>query len=137
MEQQCRQEVLDLHRFFVDWFSGRLPQTEATFTRLTSALDEGMVLISPDGATLSRKQILGWIQQAHNTRADMSPPFHIWIENFQVRHYVGDLALVTYEEWQEVAGEINSRLSTALFKKAPGLPNQVTWLHVHETRLPG
>ena len=66
----------------------------------------------------------------------MAPPFRIWIESFQPRLVAGNLALVTYEEWQEVEGRVTGRLSSALFREMETAPKGVEWLHVHETWLP-
>ncbi len=41
--------------------------------------------------------------------------------------------MVTYEEWQEVQAETTTKLSSVVFRHAPDMPNQVVWLHVHET----
>jgi len=135
IETRCQTEVVDLHRFFVAWFCGQLPQTETAFARLSKVLAEGMVLISPAGTIQTRGQILLWISQAYGSRAEMSPPFRIWIEDFRLRHHRDGLALATYIEWQEVAGQTNARLSSALFAEKPDSPNGVVWLHVHETAL--
>jgi hypothetical protein len=63
--------------------------------------------------------------------------FRIWIEQPAARRLSGDLWLVTYEEWQnDGVGQINGRLSSALFTARAGMPNGVAWLHVHETWLP-
>lgn len=132
---RCRQEIMTLHHFFVDWFMGNLAATEENFARLSDVLATGMVLISPDGSIQTRDQLLTGIRPAHGARADMTPPFQIWIEDFQLHHHSGDLALVTYVEWQIVAGQTNSRLSSALFREKEGAPNSVEWLHVHETGL--
>lgn len=135
MSARCHQEIIDLHRFFVDWFAGQLPRTDAAFARLNDVLAEGMVLISPAGAIQRRDQILSWIGGAYGTRKEATPPFRIWIEQFQLHHQVGRLALVTYEEWQEIEGETTARLSSALFREKEGTPHGVEWLHVHETWL--
>jgi hypothetical protein len=49
---------------------------------------------------------------------------------------VGDILLVTYEEWQQSGDQTTARLSTALFRDKPDAPNGLEWLHVHETWLP-
>ena len=46
---------------------------------------------------------------------------------------IDELALATYEEWQEIDGKINARLSTVLLRAKADAPNGVEWLHVHET----
>ena len=59
----------------------------------------------------------------------------IWIENFEVRAVVGDVAVVSYEEWQEIAGQPRGRISSGVFRVRAGTPNGVEWLHLHETWL--
>ena len=65
-----------------------------------------------------------------------SKPGRIWIERFRFHHRLGEAAVVTYEEWQEVDGETRGRLSTAVFGAREGRPNGVVWLHLHEVWLP-
>ena len=127
----CQTEIHELHTFFVEWFTGRLPQTEEAFARLTRVLDTGMTLISPAGQVLTQPQLVAWIWEAHNSRADI--PFRIWIEKFQVHRSQDGVILATYEEWQAIDGAITCRLSSALFAGASQAPNGLSWLHVHET----
>ncbi|MEM1313872.1 MAG: hypothetical protein AAGI51_04910, partial [Pseudomonadota bacterium] len=63
--------------------------------------------------------------------------FEIWVERAACRHVIGDVAVVTYEEWHRLEGETSARLSTVLHRDAPSAPGGVQWLHVHETWLPG
>ena len=46
-------EIVELHQFFVDWFCGTLPQTEATFHRFSGVMADEMHIISPDGQILA------------------------------------------------------------------------------------
>jgi len=136
MEQRCEDEVVQLHRFFQDWFNGTLPSTEDEFRRFDSVMAEGFVIISPSGEMTERAELLERLLAVHGIWREMSRPGRIWIENLQVRHQVGDQVLVLYEEWQEIEGESRGRLSTALFRRREGTPNGVEWMHVHEVWLP-
>jgi len=136
MEQRCSHEVVQLHQFFEDWFNGVLPPTDEAFDRFSSVMGESFVIISPSGELTEREELLERLQSAHGIWRGMSRPGRIWIENLQVRHQVGDQALVLYEEWQEIEGESRGRLSTALFRRREGTPNSVEWVHVHEVWLP-
>lgn len=133
LEAYCHQEVIELHQFFQDWFNGRLKPSDAIFERVTAVLDEQFHLISPDGSLADKAPLLERIYQAHGS----NPAWRLWTENFQLRYSEGSLALATYEEWQESDQGQTRRLSTVLFRHQPGLPNTVSWLHVHETWLPG
>jgi len=135
MEEYCQNEINAIHRFFVDWFTGLLPPTDEAFARLTDVLDERMVLISPAGTIQTRDQLLTELRQAHGTRAHDHSSFRIWIEDFRLHYQSDNLALVTYKEWQAVEGQLTTRLSTAFFREKSGTPNNVIWLHVHETWL--
>ncbi len=76
------------------------------------------------------------LRGAHRAwREDGGDAGRIWIENFRLHRLAEDFALVTYEEWQEVGGEVRGRLSTAFFGRREGTPNGVVWLHLHEVWL--
>jgi len=136
MEQRLSDEVVELHRFFQDWFNAVLPPTDAAFERFSSVMAERFVIISPNGELTERDELLERLRDAHGIWREMSQPGRIWIENLQVRHQVGDQVLVLYEEWQEIEGEPRGRLSTALFRRSEDTPNGVEWVHVHEVWLP-
>jgi hypothetical protein len=131
-EHLCITEVRDLHQFFQDWFAGAIAQSEENFTRVTHALNERFVLISPGGALAEYATVIEWLRSGYGTR----PGFRLWTERITLRHQEGDVALVTYEEWQETDAGVTTRLSSALFRRRDQAPNGVEWLHVHETWLP-
>ena len=132
MKEVCRKEVNDLHQFFEDWVSGALPKTEESYARVQQALSDDFAIVGPDGRLTQRDPLLNGLYAAHLGR----PNFRIWIENYQLHPQLGELAIVTYEEWQEIEGEVTARLSTAVFQQDAAAPNGVRWLHVHETWLP-
>ena len=132
MEERCRQEVIELHQFFQDWFNGNLATTKAYFARLTDVLGAEFVIVGPDGRLTERATLITGLRQAYGSRND----FKIWIENFRFHSYRGSMVVVTYEEWQQAGdGSIAARISTAVFQEKVGTPNGVMWLHVHETWL--
>ena len=129
MEQQCAREIKELHAFFVAWFTGAIPRTDANFARFIGAITLDFALISPGGALLEREALVTWVWDAHGSRSR----FKIWIENFHLRRQLGGMAVATYEEWQETDDGVTARLSTAVFLADARTPNGVRWLHVHET----
>jgi hypothetical protein len=134
METRCRDEVIALHQFFEGWFSGRLPKSEVAFERCRRALAPGFRLLSPDAMIAEREALLAGLFQAHGTQVNT----RIWIEDFAYRPVVerDGLGLVTYQEWQERAGVITCRLSSALMAANAHDPDEssgVVWLHLHET----
>ena len=132
MQEQSIIEIRELHQFFQDWFTGAIAQTEENFSRVTAGMSEHFALISPDGALAEYPTVIDWLRGGYGSR----PRFRLWTDKIVVRQQIGELALATYEEWQELDGEINARLSTALLRAKVGAPNGVEWLHVHETWLP-
>ena len=134
MKTNCRQEVLDLHRFFEGWFAGRLAASDDTFARFSSVLAPHFELVSPDGRASSREEIISRLRTAHGLHAT-DAGLRIRIERFRVHHEAGDLGLVTYEEWQTIGGRDRGRHSCALFEAEERGPNGVRWVFVHETWL--
>ncbi len=124
-------EIVQLHQFFQDWYNGDIEFNEDNFSRLNHVLAESFKLVSPDGKVLERQLLLDGIHQAHNTRQGM----RIWIEEVRVLHWFDELVLAMYHEHQDLDGKSTVRLSSVFFRKKPGTPNQLEWLHVHETWL--
>lgn len=132
MVEQYKTEICQLHDFFGAWFTGALANTDENFARFADVMAEGFAIISPSGKLTERPTLLTGLRAAHGRQ----PGIRIWTQHHQLRHQAGDLALLTYEEWQmTAAGETTARLSTVLFQAQAGAPNGVAWLHVHETWL--
>lgn len=131
--EACAAEVTELHRFFVEWMTAAVPRRAEVFSRAGNVFAPEFLIVSPRGSATARGQLIIELEGAHGAR----PGFEIWIENYQCRRVLGDLCLVTYEEWQRLNGETTGRLSSALFRRQDAAPNGVEWLHVHETWLPG
>ena len=131
LQDACFQEVVDLHTFFQGWLGGVLPDDDAVFARFAAANDPAFTLISPDGSIADSVETSAWIRAAHGTRRG----FRLWTDAHRMHFQDGNIALVTYREWQMRDDATNVRLSTALFRIAPAAPNGVAWVHVHETWL--
>ena len=131
MESSCRDEVIQLHQFFEEWLGGTLVKTQTNYERLTAVINPEFQIISPDGEMTATAPLLAGLWQAHDSR----PGFRLWVKEVAVRLLSPQLALTTYEEWQEIEGKVTARVSTAVFKQKANTPNGVEWLHVHETWL--
>lgn len=139
METACKQEVVDLHRFFQEWFRGELPKTDAAFERFAGVMNGSFHIVSPAGRKTAIEPLKKGLHGAHGSWSSASvesPGSKIWIENMHFQKLSDDLGFVTYEEWQIKDGPAKGRLSTAIFERDSQAPNGVRWLHVHETWLP-
>lgn len=139
IEQQvaldCRTEIVELHRFFTEWFNGARADTDATWAALEHGLAPDFVLVTPYGTVLERDALLASLRPLHGQHGPEAG-FEIGIRGFACRHVDAHMAIVTYEEWQTFEGVEKGRLSTAVFERHPAMPNRVRWLSVHETWLP-
>lgn len=135
MKERCEREVVELHQFFQEWFKGDLANSDESFTRLSSVIAQGFSIISPQGKKVSRDSLLNTLRDAYGAYSGDDRSFRIWIKNFDVAFVAKDVLLATYEEWQDLDGEENSRTSTVLFHRNESTPNGVEWIHVHETML--
>lgn len=130
-------EIEDMHRFFTEWFGGRMPHTEAGFDRFRTALDANFAQVNPQGLLRPYRQILHDVW-AHWNWFPGDPNFKIWIAEPQVRHVLpGDHALVVYQEWHNYQGKNVGRTCTGLVARRPGTPTGIVWLELHESLLPG
>jgi hypothetical protein len=136
MKKQSEKEVIELHKFFEEWFKAEMENKDEVFTRLEDALSEEFMLITPTGEISSREQIIMRIKNGYGSRKTDEIPYRLWVQNFECRLMEDNLCLVIYEEWGEVAGKLNARLSSALFRKKDKAINGVEWVHVHEVSIP-
>lgn len=122
-------EIKDLHQFFEDYFVGRIPSDAVV--RFETALAQDFHLINADGSIVNRDEIIAMMHGGYKHRDNCK----IWIENTQLRSKQGDIAIVSYEEWQTIDDITTSRTSTVVFRDDATQENGLIWLHVHESGL--
>ncbi|MBZ9798923.1 DUF4440 domain-containing protein [Mesorhizobium sp. ES1-4] len=124
-------EVIDLHRFFVDWFVAERADT-VDFGRFESVMGEGLTMIAPGGQVLGRDAV---IDHVRSSRATCDDGFAISIEDIQPGWEDRDMIVVLYVEAQLRGGKHSRRQSSAVFTTSSSAPNGVQWRHLHETWL--
>ncbi len=134
LTQRVTREIKGLHEFFVDWFTGRTPNTASEFAeRFEARFCPDFLIIQPAGEVGTLAGLTGAIRQNYGC----SPGFAIAIRRVNVRWRHGDVVLATYEEWQRNARKSNppdnGRTATVVFVDRGDC---LQWLHVHETWLP-
>lgn len=127
----CVREIMELHDFFQAWFTGSLRNDSEQFRRFADVMDEAFTIIAPDGVLTELSWLTERLQKAYGHYAGI----RIWTENHRLLYRYGDLALCTYEEWQETPELTTVRLSSVLFQRDKQTPNGLRWIHVHETWL--
>ena len=123
-------EVEELHAFFVRWFRGQVAESDAEFERFASALAPEFEMVVPSGSLLTREQVLEGVRGAHGQWRDDGGS-RIEVRNAKAHPTGAGVFRVSYEEWQQRAGELKGRRSTALLRQ--GKAGRLEWLHVHET----
>lgn len=129
MIAQIEEEIIALHQFFQDWFNGKLPKTDESFARFTGAMCPDFHMVTPEGKLVELNALTDRLRNAYGLRDEM----RIWIENVCVHWNQDALWLATYEEWQEIDGVVQSRISTVLLAEDAAAPGGLNWRHVHET----
>lgn len=129
MIENCKKEIITLHRFFEEWFKGNLPDDEKTFSRITGVLCDDFLIVSPDGKITDKSGLTAGLKMAHNRWNTGT----IQIKNIKGRNISGDICMLIYEEWQTTPDGTTTRLSSALFQREENAPNGVKWIHLHET----
>jgi hypothetical protein len=124
-------EIVDLHRFFVDWFDAERAD-RADFSRFESVLGEGFRMVAPDGQMLDRDAV---VDHVRTNRAICDDGFSISIEDIRPGWQTEDTIVVLYVEAQRRDGKHSRRQSSAVFTTGSSAPNGVEWRHLHETWL--
>ena len=84
--------------------SGECPQADHAFDRFASVMADEFHIVSPTGRLMQRDMIVEAVRSAYRTDS-----IKIWIKNHTHRFTIGDVALVTYEEWQTKGDETRGR----------------------------
>lgn len=133
-QQKIKQEIIDLHNLFVNWFTGVSDKKDLE-NKLAPRFYKHTVFITTQGASVSYDQLLTMFKNGYGK---MNSNFKIAISNTEILHEIGEYYLVNYIEWQttdpnpQTSGYYNARKTTALISKA----SPFKWLHIHETMLP-
>ena len=131
LENEIRQEVEELHAFFVAWYNGNLPDC-AFDDEFIARLGSEFTIIMPSGIELDYDTLSSAMRQAFGKK----PGFRIEIRNVRLIHATETMAIASYEEWQHMENEgaepSRGRVSTVAFSRE----GRLKWLHVHETWLP-
>ena len=124
-------EVVDLHRFFVDWFvAARADKVD--FSRFERVMGEGFSMIAPSGHILDRDAVVDHVRES---RASCDDGFVLSIEDIRPGWQSADTIVVHYVEAQLRGGKHSRRQSSAVFTTSSSAPNGVEWRHLHETWL--
>lgn len=130
----AKKEIVELHRFFAGWLTGRLERSDKAFARFEGVLAPSFVHVGPNGARTSGADLCQGLRSAYGQH--VRDGFEIRIENVQAQPLAGGYVVATYEEWQRTKqAKPRGRISSVLFKVRAGTPNGLEWLHVHETWL--
>ncbi|MFI6883531.1 DUF4440 domain-containing protein [Streptosporangium canum] len=128
----CRAEIVRLHEVLERWLSGRAPRTAEEFAAFARAHLPGFTLSGPDGSSLTRDQVLAWVEAAHGR----TPGIGIRIREVELVAADGPLLVAAYQEWQRGTGADRNRRATAVFLRDPAAPHGLRWRHLHETWMP-
>lgn len=129
LSAQCLREIEDLHAFFVEWFTGRIENSDEHFARLAEALAADFRYVLPGGQLVDRAAVLTDLKTAHGRHTE----FYIEIRNSMVLIDDADSAVIFFEEHQWAGHAYTARFNTALFRPHANAPNGVVWAFLHET----
>lgn len=139
-KDRCFREVVELHGFFQDWFNGAIEAGDESFARASEVIASGFTRIGPDAEVDRRPALLENLRKSYGRwrepGSEEPGTGSIRIDHIRLRLIEGPLAVVVYDERQEVRGKLRVRRTTALFRLVHGTPNGVEWYHLHETWVP-
>lgn len=130
--EAVRQNILDVHVFFVDWFRGHVP-VDALEAGFLSILEPSFFYVPPAGALVPKRGLADVFLAGHGA----NPNLEIAILDVVIQHELPHHLLASYREIQRGAippdARNNERLTTVLMTK----DQPFRWLSVHETAIAG
>jgi len=132
MQANVEREIHELHAFFTAWYRGTIADPDSAFSRVENVLAPEFTLITSDGYTMPREQLLSLLRGEHAKR----PEIEMRVDQIQLRLVSGEIVLITYQEHGVTANGARSKLISALLRRKPNTPNGLEWVHIHEVGLP-
>jgi hypothetical protein len=147
--RRCVDEVMRLHRFFEDWWNGRVPQERRVLDAgFTSALDPSSFhFASPAGVPFDRSATADAIFSAWGTRYDPAWAKEAWVRGADFRIVISNASVawetesacaVLFHENQQVGGAggpAQAKANGATMRLAAD--GTLLWLLEQETWWPG
>jgi hypothetical protein len=124
IETSAPAEVVRLHRFFDDWYSG-LPGL--SIAQFADAMDPRFTIVTPEGNVLGHSSIVAAVEHGFGKGG-----ISIAVENFHVED-LGTVVVCRYDEIHETPQEVTRRISTAVMIIDRDTPGGYRWVTVHET----
>eukprot|EP01084_Bolivina_argentea_P244455 409493_1 len=154
-------EIIELHEFFVNWFSGSVPIQDKTkaFKQFESRFHTDFSMHTCSDSILDRSTVMNWIDGAYESEKETN--FKIEIKNIRILKTMesvieklnwvqlnlsddnidindDNIVVVSYEEWQknDTKTKHSSRQSYVVFVKenndTKASPNGVLWRKLKE-----
>ena len=139
-EERCKAEIVRLHEAFVSWFTASCDKTTGFYeSEIASVLSPTFSMVPPSGNVVPAQMLNERLKSAYGVHSEHG--ITIEIKNVEVlMGGSGSQYLVRYEEWQRSGSpeQETARVSTAFLQESEGCgPNNLLWIHVHETWMPG
>ncbi len=96
MEKACFTEIVELHRFFEEWFHGTREGAPAGMARFSTVMADDFEIISPDGVLIRRGDLIEIIEETYGAFGQAA--FRIRVEDPCFRVLAPELFLVTNNE---------------------------------------
>lgn len=122
-------EVIRQHVAIQEWLSG---ENAGAWDAFVAALDAGFEIVTPDGETVTKRDLLEGFRAAFGT----APGITIEIRDPHLVAATDAVAVVRYEEWQSRCAIPNRRISTAVLAPDSSAPVGWAWIALQETWLP-
>lgn len=136
LSQYAGQEILDAYALMESWSNGTLEKNDANLAPYADVLTHGFQILDPSGAVMNRSRALNVLRESHGrSKGEDGTLGQIRIENMALRFIVDSVVTYTFDEIHTVRGQTRKIKTTAVLQLRYGLPNNVQWLHVHQSDL--
>ena len=128
IQKKVEDSIWLLHAFFQQWFTGAIENKDEKFSYVLNTFGDDFTMVTIKGDLESRAEVIAGLKEGWG-RLSM---FQIFIEEVRIVYASEGGVLAQYLEKQVIAGDLNMRRTTVLFK-VDG--SELIWKYVHETAL--
>ncbi|XP_024514777.1 probable sucrose-phosphatase 2 [Selaginella moellendorffii] len=128
--QAIAREIV-LHQLLCEkWLKGEVECSDHVFEILKAPVAPDSTLIGAWGVDIQLANAIEMLRPLHGLHKDKR--FWIWVDRIRVTNIGKDTWLAKFDKWQHYDGELNCRITTAIFQSPGGKP-YATAIQIQET----
>ncbi|KAJ7974831.1 Sucrose-phosphatase [Quillaja saponaria] len=128
-------EVVKFYLFYERWRRAEVENSERYMQRLRSVFDSVGNFVHPSGVDRPMPQCIDALAKLYGDKHGRQ--FRVWVDHISFALIGLGTWLVKFDKWESFGNESQCCLTKVLMSSKADVPDEFTWIHIHQTWLDG